>query len=220
MINRVWMLLFILFITAGFSGMARAELITIGTATYNGQDYKLIYEDDQGLIWLDYSLPKNRWPQLMSLVSKMNEDGALIYKLNSGVKVYWLGSWRLPIAVDDARKNGNDGTTSAGCNITTSEMGHLFYTSLGNLGYYDTEGNPLPGWGKPREQEVYGLKNTGPFDNLRYDSYWTGTEYSINPQHAWDFNTYFGVLDCQCFKGSFSLTGLAVRSALVSAPAR
>lgn len=215
MIKRLLMLILVLSVAAGFEGTAGAELIVIGTADYNGKAYKLIYEDDQELIWLDYSLPNNRWPQQMSLVSKMNEQGVLTYRFNSNVKVFWQGSWRLSLAVDDARKNGNDGTTSAGCNITTSEMGHLYYISLGNLGYYDTEGNPRPGWGEPRDQESYGLKNTGPFDNLRYDSYWTGTEYSVYPQHAWDFNTYFGVLDCQCFKGSYSLTGLAVRPAKV-----
>lgn len=212
---KVWVVLLIMFTVAGLSGTASGKLIAVGTAAYNGRDYKLIYEDDQGLIWLDCSLPNNRWPQQMSLVSRMNDQGVLTYKFNSNVKVYWRGSWRLPLAVDDARRNGNDGTTSAGCNITTSEMGHLFYKSLGNLGYYDASGNPRSGWGKSRDQEAYGLKNTEPFDNLRHDSYWTGTEYSINPQHAWDFNTYFGVLDCQCFKGSFALTGLAVRPATV-----
>ena len=216
MIKRIWMILLIFIAVAGLSAMARAALITIGTANYNGKDYKLIYEDDQGLIWLDCSLPNNRWPQQMILVSKMNDPGVVTYKFDSNVKVYWRGSWRLPLAVDDARKNGNDGTTSAGCNIMTSEMGHLFYKSLGNLGYYDTKGNARPGWGKTRDQEPWGLKNTIPFENLRHDSYWTGTEYSINPQHAWDFNTYFGVLDCQCFKGSFALTGLAVRPATVA----
>ncbi len=216
MIKRVWMLLLILFMAAGFSETAMAGLITIGTATYNGKDYKLVYEDDQGLVWLDYSLPNNRWPQQMSLVSKLNDPGVLTYKFNSGIRVNWKGFWRLPLAVDDARKNGYDGTTSAGFNITTSEMGHLFYKSLGNLGYYDTKGIPRPGWGKPRDQEVWGLKNTAPFDNLRHDSYWCSTDYSVNPQHAWDFNTYFGVLDCQCFKGSFALTGLAVRPATVA----
>lgn len=215
MIKRVWMLFLILFIAAGLSDTAMAGLTAIGTATYNGKDYKLVYEDDQGLIWLDYSLPNNRWPQQMSLVSKLNDPGVLTYKFNSGIRVSWKGLWRLPLAVDDARKNGYDGTTSAGFNITTSEMGHLFYKSLGNLGYYDTKGVPRPGWGKPRDQEVWGLKNTAPFDNLRHDSYWCSTDYAVNPQHAWDFNTYFGVLDCQCFKGSFALTGLAVRPATV-----
>jgi hypothetical protein len=216
MIKRVWMLLLILFAVVGFSGMAKAELITIGMATYDGKDYKLIYEDDQGLIWLDYSLPNNRWPQQMSVVSKMNDAGVLTYKINPGITINWRGPWRLPLAVDGARKNGYDGTTTAGFNITTSEMGHLYYKSLGNLGFYDTKGNPRPGWGKTRDQEGWGLKNTAPFDNLRLDNYWSSTEYSINPQHAWDFNTYFGCLDAQCFKGSFALSGLAVRPAAVA----
>ena len=91
MIKRVWMILLILFAVAGFSGMAMAELVTIGTATYNGKDYKLIYEDDQGLIWLDYSFPDTRWPQQMALVSKMNDAGVLTCKFNPGVEVNWRG---------------------------------------------------------------------------------------------------------------------------------
>jgi hypothetical protein len=216
MIKKVWMILLMLFAIAVFSGIANAKLITIGAATYNGSDYKLIYEDDQGLIWLDYSFPDTRWPQLMSAVSKMNEAGVLTYKINPGVKINWRGLWRLPLAVDGARKNGYDGATTAGFNITTSEMGHLFYVSLGNVGYYDKSGNPRPGWGKlSKEQESWGMKKADPFENLKNNNYWTGTEYSINPQHAWDFNTYFGCLDVQCFKGSMALSGLPVRYATI-----
>jgi hypothetical protein len=216
MMKKVWMLLIVLFAVAVFSGVTHAKLTVIGTANYGGSDYKLIYEDDQGLIWLDYSLPNNRWPQQMGVVSKMNEAGVLTCKINPGININWRGPWRLPLAIDGARKNGYDGTTTAGFNITTSEYGHLYYQSLGNLGYYDTKGNPRPGWGKTRDQEGWGLKNTAPFDNLRLDSYWTGTEYSGYTQHAWDFNTYFGCLDAQCFKGSFALSGLAVRPAIVT----
>ncbi len=35
-----------------------------------------------------------------------------------------------------------NGTTTAGYNITSGEMGHLFYVGLGNDGWYDTSGNP------------------------------------------------------------------------------
>ena len=215
MIKRVGILSLILCVLTGFSMSSYGALVSIGIASYNGNTYKLIYEDDQGLVWLDYTFPNAMWPLQVKAVSKLNDPGTLTYKLNSGIKVYWKGDWRLPLAVDDARKNGNDGTTSAGCNITTSEMGHLYYKALGNQGLFDSKGNARPGWGKTRDQEAYGLKNTTPFDNLRYDSYWTGTEYSINPVHAWDFNTYFGVQDCQCFKSSYPLAGLAVRSAAV-----
>jgi len=217
MMKKIWILLSILFVIAGFSGIAWAGLTTIGTATYDGKDYKLIYEDDQGLVWLDYSFPDNRWPQQMSLISKLNDTGVLTYKINPGITINWRGPWRLPLAVDGARKNGFDGTTTAGFNITTSEYGHLYYVSLGNLGYYDKDGNARPGWGKlTKDQESWGLKNTAPFDNLKHSNYWTSTEYSSNPQHAWDFNSYLGCLDVQSFKGSMALSGLAVRPATVT----
>ncbi|MBN1834048.1 MAG: hypothetical protein JW896_18255 [Deltaproteobacteria bacterium] len=50
-----WTLLLVLVVVLGFSGVSSATLSTIGTATYNGADYKLIYENDQGLVWLDYT---------------------------------------------------------------------------------------------------------------------------------------------------------------------
>jgi hypothetical protein len=215
MIKRGWMFLLILFVVAGFSGPAKAKLTVIGTATYSDKEYKLIYDDDQGLIWLDYSFPFSRWPQLVKQVNTLNNPGVITYSLNPGVSVSWRGGWRLPLSMDGSRKFGYDGTTTAGFNITTSEMGHLFYKSLGNLGYYDNKG-PRPGWGKvTKEQEPWGLKKTGPFDNLQNANYWTGTEYSIHPQHAWDFNTYSGSLDCTNFKGSYAFLGLAVRNAAV-----
>jgi len=215
MIKKVWILLWILCVLVSFSGMANAELTVIGTATYEGKDYKLIYEDDQGLIWLDYSFTWNRWNQMMKLVNTLNNPGVLTYKFNPGISVDWKGVWRLPLAIDGSRKFGYDGTTTAGFNITTSEYGHLYYKSLGNLGYYDNKG-PRPGWGTlTKEQEPWGLKKTGPFDNLQSANYWTGTEYSIHTQHAWDFNTYTGSMDCTNFKGSYAFLGLAVRNAAI-----
>ncbi len=66
--------------------------------------------------------------------------------------------WRLPTTVDGLSVPGFDGTTTSGWNITTSEMGYMYYVNLGNLGYYDTDGTyPQPGWG---------LNNSGPFTNL------------------------------------------------------
>ncbi len=69
---------------------------------------------------------------------------------------------------------GYNGSTTAGWNITTSEMGHLFYTELGNKGLISITGqNPQPGWG---------LTNTGYFQTLQQGgiypgTYWSGTEY-------------------------------------------
>src|SRR4030065_69711 len=67
--------------------------------------------------------------------------------------------------------------------ITGSEMGNLYYTELGNLGYCDTAGNcPQPS---------FGLTNTGPFTNLEASYYWSGTEYAPNV-FSWVFNFYDG----------------------------
>lgn len=43
---------------AGIQGVAQATLTNIGTATYNGSTYNLIWDDDNNgnsIVWLDYS---------------------------------------------------------------------------------------------------------------------------------------------------------------------
>ncbi|MBN1627817.1 MAG: hypothetical protein JW944_14960 [Deltaproteobacteria bacterium] len=211
MIKKAQTLLLVLVVFLFFSGTALAGLTKIGTAAYNGKEYGLIYEDDQNLIWLDYIQPQQPfgvgWSGMMEWAAGLNTPGMLTYKFNPGVKVAWLGSWRLPLTVDGGRTFGYDGTTTAGFNITTSEMGHLFYKSLGNLGYYDKKGNVQEGWA--------GLKNKGPFVNLQPDSYMSGTEYGINPIHAWDFNMYFGSQGNMWFKPNFMCVALVVCPARV-----
>ena len=148
-------------------GMAHATLTTIGTATYNGQDYKLIWDDDNNgnsVVWLDYSNARAYWDHQANWASSLNANGVLDITLYDGYTVDWGGSsWRLPATVDgyydryEKINYGYDGTTVAGWNITTSEMGHLFYEELGNLASIDTSG------GHPSES---GLIETGNFDNL------------------------------------------------------
>jgi hypothetical protein len=229
MIKRAWILLLILFAVVGFSGTAKAELIVIGTATIRGDtsagdagmpgrgantsEYNLIYEDDQGLIWLDYTNPGNRWPQQMGWAAGLNDLGVLTYKFDPGISVSWGGDWRLPETMDGARRFGYDGTTTVGFNITSSELGHLFYLSLGNRGYYDTKGTPGTGW---FPDSNWGPKNTGPFENLQAGMYRSGTEYSIYPQHAWAFNFAFGHQGNKSFKSSYPYLGIAVRPGTVS----
>jgi len=48
--------------------------------------------------------------------------------------------WRMPTAVDGQYVFGYDGTTTVGYNITSSELGYMYYDNLGNLGYCDTSG--------------------------------------------------------------------------------
>lgn len=218
MMKRSWIILIILF-AMSFSVIANAGLTMIGTATYNSNKYNLIYENDSGLIWLDYS---NRagggWEDYIKWVSGLNASGVLTYNFNPGVSVSWEGDWRLPKAVDGARHYGYDGSTTAGFNITNSELGHLYYKSLGNVGHYDAKGQKLPGWGS---DAGWGLKNKGPFTNLYPDSYWSNTEYLIYDQHAWSFSFAFGSQSNKAYKAFNAFSAIAVRPGkAVSAPVR
>lgn len=206
-------LIMILFAALGFSGIAGAELTVVGTADYNGGEYNLVYDSDQELVWLDYTNRGNRWPQQVAWAAGLNEPGVITCKMNSGKSVSWKGDWRLPKTLDAARRYGYDGTTTAGFNITTSEMGYLYYRSLGNKGYYDKKGTPGTGWFPDSE---WGLKNTGPFKNLKPDMYWSGSEYAIFPQHAWSFNFAFGDQGNIAFKSSYPYCGIAVRPGKVT----
>jgi hypothetical protein len=224
----------VLFAVVGFSAMADAKLTKIGTVTIGANylgaggrgggmpgmqaaaptsnEYSMIYEDDTGLVWIDYSSGSKEWPDLVAWAKALNEAGALTYNFNPGVSVAWSGDWRLPATIDAARKNGYDGSTTAGFNITSSEMGHLFYVSLGNIGYYDKAGNVQAGFA--------GLKNKGPFQNLQAGIYFSGTVYSIYPNHPWHFNFYYGGQDFTSFTNSYAYPGLAVRNAKVTTSAQ
>lgn len=226
MIKKILIVL-ILFAVAGFSGMADAKLTKIGTVTISAaalgrqvggagafmqagspisNEYSLIYEDYQGLLWIDYTSSGKEWPDQVSWAAGLNKEGVITYKFDSGISVTWNGDWRLPKTVDAARKYGFDGTTTAGLNITTSEMGHLYYVSLGNLGYYDKTMKVQAGWG---------LKNKGPFKNLSDDVYWSNV-YSIHTNHAWTFNFYTGSQNNNAYTNSYSSSGLAVRPGKVT----
>ena len=151
---------------AGLAGQAHASLVVAGTVDsgpYAGA--QVINDTDRNITWLDYSNSYDTWQ------NQVNWASDLSVTVNGAT----YDNWRLPSTVDDAGNWSYDGSTSAGYNNTTSEMGHLFYTELGNKGYYDTNGN---------DQPDYGLTNTGVFKNLVSDWYWSGTEYAANPDGA------------------------------------
>ena len=187
MITRSLFIIWLLFF--GLVGSAAAELIVIGTAYYdeykNSGDYKLIYDDELKITWLDYTKWAANWVNQRAWAA--NLDNALTIKLDPGYKTTWSNTqWRLPAALNQLYKWKCDGTGTAGYNVTSSEVGHLFYKVLGNKGYYDDNCNVLGNTG---------LVNTGPFDNLVESWYWAGTDYTVDPNdtgRAWIFNTYNG----------------------------
>ncbi len=196
--SRIVVLLLALLLVA--VGPAQALLTTIGTAEYAGGTYNLIYDNANpfgGIVWLDYTRNADFWGNQVAWASSLGTPGTVNYHLNPGVNINWGGSsWRLPTAVDGMSVFGYDGTTTAGYNITTSELGHLFYTELGNKGLYATDGT-VPQLGS-------GLTSVDPFTNLKKKVYWLGLEYATYTDYAWFFDTRdtrSGFLDTE-YKGS------------------
>jgi len=172
--KKVFIFLFVLL--SVLSLQVNAELIVRGTDSLG---YQIIYDTDLDITWYDYTNAAATWQNQVNWASTLtvNFSGAI------------YDDWRLPTALNQ------DGTgPCGGYNCTGSEMGHLYYTELGNT------------WGP------LGYTNTGDFQNLRNideDRYWSGTEYDANS--AWYFwlnNGYQNGSD----KDYLPFYGIAVRT--------
>jgi len=82
---------------------ANATLVVIGTATHDGTDYDLVWDDDNGggtqVVYLDYDHSADKWlnhPGAISWASGL--DAALTINLKPLHSVTWSGEWRLPAA--------------------------------------------------------------------------------------------------------------------------
>jgi len=173
--KRVGVLLSVLIMVLGLSVSAQATLVDMGDGT--------IYDTDAQLSWLKNAGAGGTitWAAANTWASSLNISG--------------LTGWRLPIA--DLTCNGNGGF---GLNCTNSEMGHLYYTVLGNAA-----GGPLT--------------NTGPFANLSTGgSWWSGTPSVQFPGFIAGFQFYRGyqnVMDQNGLGGAW-----AVRSGARALPAK
>lgn len=76
---------------------ANATLITIGTATYGGSNYNLIWDNDDSLIWLDYTDSYATWYTQDNWASGLNSGSALTININASYDVTWSagGNWDL-----------------------------------------------------------------------------------------------------------------------------
>jgi hypothetical protein len=115
------------------------------------------------------------------------EAGEWIAAMNTA-NYLGVNTWRLPTVTDTGTPGCDYAYTGTDCgfnvDLSTGEMAHMFYSTLGNLGYYDTSGSgPQPGWG---------LSNTGPFSNLQPYFYWSGTTLAPSPSNAWYFRFIVG----------------------------
>jgi len=193
--------------------LATAMFLTLSTgawATLIDRGGGLIYDDVQDITWLqDANLAATN----AFGVSGINPDGTMswntaqawIAAMNAAA---YLGfsDWRLPTTPDAGGPFvfGWDGVQpygyTYGYNMTTSEMGYMFYVNLGNVGLRPTNynGGSVP----DRAPGTFGLMNVGPFQNFGQPfpntlsiPYWSGTQSVFQPADAWYFDFYFGNLN-------------------------
>lgn len=128
----------------------------------------LIYDTDFDITWLqDANYAKT---------SGFDVDGVMSwYQAKSWADNLVYGGyddWRLPSAIN-RDGTGPDWAYRWNSHVTGSELGHLYYVELGNVG---------------------SLTNAAPLFNMENMSYWFGTEYTPTPEletiRLWDSNTY------------------------------
>jgi hypothetical protein len=187
MMKQLLSFLFVVILVLGFSLQTHAELFNRGTDSLGN---RLIYDNDLNITWYDYSNPETTWQNHLNWASALT--------VNFGETIY--DDWRLPTTVDGPWVLGYDGTTTAGWNITNSEMGHLFYAELGNKGAYDTSGNFTGSTMFCSGNVPYCLTNTGDFQNLLLDMYRSGTESAANSDYAWFLDFRDGMQDSRLDK--------------------
>jgi hypothetical protein len=151
------------------SGVAQAALIDRGGG--------LIYDTDLNITWLqDANFAKTSG---FDSDGKMDWNTAYNWAANlayhDSVRSTDISGWRLP----KSNMLFSDG------NAPGIEMGYMFYTNLGNVGYY----NYGPEGGT---NSVFGLQHVGPFINFQSFVYWSNNEYADQPTRAFSFVTANG----------------------------
>jgi Protein of unknown function (DUF1566) len=188
---------------------AQAALASLGNGTVLDSSLSVVWTQDASLLQTLAASTPNLVSQIISSVGGQVTDASGVHYLNgtdfdtaagtadwygaqawvsylSSVNYAGHSNWALPtIAPLGSTLDTNysyNGSTDVGYNnaSTRSQLGNLFYSSLGNAGYYDLTGAALTG---------YGVSNAGPFSSLGSTVYWTGTEADANNAY------YFATLD-------------------------
>jgi len=170
------LVLIVALFTLLFCGVANATLFSrVGGAAY--------YDDLLNITWLaDANYAENNYqPQ----EPPHGYGGAMTYQADptrytAEGFIDWLNSeghlgatgWRLPTVTVPDPTCGDSSSDAWGYGCTGSEMGSLFYTTLGNV-----QGP---------------VTNSGPFANIQSDIYWTSTPYQLNPASTSLYGFHWG----------------------------
>lgn len=179
-------------VTLTLSFSASAALIDRG----NG----MIYDDVLDVTWLQDA----NYAQTSGYDAdgQMTWDSAIAWA--AGLNFGGFDDWRLPtINVTDTNGSGTlncdysrAGGTDCGYNVLTgnSELAYMFHENLGNVAYYDTNGNAnQTGWDSLNATFTDGETNQQvSFDNVLRSYYWSDTEFAPSTTHAWGFDTSSG----------------------------
>jgi hypothetical protein len=104
---------------------ANAEFITIGTATYQGNEYKLIYDSELQVTWLDYSHEPDSFLNQKYWIDTLTKD--LVYSLNKNVTGF-NPNWRMA---------ATDSSKGYWYNVLLLNLGNSSQTGLANTGDFD-----------------------------------------------------------------------------------
>lgn len=176
--------------------------------------YEAYYDTVLQITWLadaGYAMTSGYQPEYDG---RLSWDDAVDWV--ESLSVYGVSGWRLPAAppvngVSYDESFSFDGSTDVGYNInsTSNELGHMFYVTLGNRGWFRPNGQ-AQGWA--------GLINTGPFANLPSDEgIWTGASYlESGSSMAWYFAPSYGYQESAPMESG--MTAWAVKTGDVISP--
>ncbi len=171
----------------------------------NAATYEAYYDTTLDITWLaDANYAQT---------SGFDSDGRMIWAnanaWAAGLNVNGVTGWRLPTntplngstydttfsnngttdsATATTTTDGTDGGYRDGAGNPVSEMGHMFYVTLGNLGVCVPNGSGSTT--SCDAQTGWGLSNTADFLNVQSGNYWSGSE--LNSSVAWFFYFDFG----------------------------
>jgi hypothetical protein len=174
MLKKMLLVLIMIFI---FSTEANATLVNVGTATYGGNSYNLLYDETYHLVWFDYSYGLDQWndpPDPGGTISgasawAQNLGSSLIVNLspNYTSNIDWSTGWRLPSAGANPQEGYSQHNSEIG---SIFEQKDLFQNMT--IYYY---------WSS--------TKDTSTYDQLWFYSY-------INPDHCdWQGSGWQGNLN-------------------------